>query len=108
MLITTTEQIPGHDIVELLGVVQGSTVRAKHMGKDILSGFKNIVGGEIKAYTKLLNEARQEALQRLQQASADLGADAVINLRFITSSVMQGASEILVYGTAVKLAPKAS
>ena len=101
--ISNTEQIPGRKIVEFFGVATGSTVRAKHLGKDILAGFKNIVGGELKSYTELLVEARQEALQRMILEAQSMGANAVVNVRFSTSSVAQGAAELFAYGTAVKV-----
>lgn len=103
MLLSNTEYIPGYVISRHLGLVQGSTVRAKHAGKDILAGLKNIVGGELKAYTELLNESRQEALERMQRQASGIGANAVINIRFSTSNITAGASEILAYGTAVVL-----
>ena len=103
MIITTGEQIPGKQITQILGISRGSTVRARNVGQDIFAGFKNLVGGEIKEYTKLQAEAREQAMQRMQEDAQKMGADAVINLRMHTSMIMQGASEILVYGTAVKL-----
>lgn len=103
MITTTTETIPGYDISESLGIARGSTVRARNIGRDIFAGLKNIVGGEIEEYTRLQAQAREQALQRLIQDAQRLGADAVINVRFTTSMIMQGASEILAYGTAVKL-----
>ena len=103
MILSTLEYVPGRPVARHLGVVQGSTVRAKHIGKDILAGFKNIVGGELKAYTDLLSQAREEALQRMQQQAEAVGANAVLNIRFATSSVAQGAAELLAYGTAVEL-----
>ena len=103
MIISTPENIPNKKIVEVIGVVQGSTVRAKHIGKDILAGFKNLVGGEVKQYTELLNDAREEAMERMKKNGIDLGADAIVNVRIVTSMVSQMASEILIYGTAVKL-----
>jgi len=103
MLVTNTEQIPGREITEHLGVVSGSTVRAKHLGKDILAGLKNIVGGELTTYTELLAEARTEATERMLAQAQALGADAVVNLRYSTSSLAQGAAELFAYGTAVKL-----
>lgn len=101
MIIVTTEGIPGRRIREVKGLVKGSTVQAKHIGKDILAGLKNIVGGEINDYTELLAEARRVAIQRMTQEAEQLGADAVVAVRLQTSSVMDGASEIIVYGTAV-------
>ncbi len=103
MISTTGEQIPGKQITQILGISRGSTVRARNVGQDIFAGFKNLVGGEIKEYTKLQAEAREQAMQRMQEDAQKMGADAVINLRMHTSMIMQGASEILVYGTAVKL-----
>ncbi len=101
MFITNIEEIPGKTIVESHGVVSGSTVRAKHAGRDIMAGFKNIVGGELKGYTELLSEAREEAYKRMQAQAEQLGANAIVNVRFSTSSVTAGASEIYIYGTAV-------
>ncbi|MCG8570697.1 MAG: YbjQ family protein [Spirochaetes bacterium] len=103
MLMTNIDYLPNQTITEHLGLVAGSTVRAKHVGKDILAGFKNIVGGELKGYTELLNEAREEATNRMIEEAQKIGATAIINIRFATSSVAQGASEIYVYGTAVKV-----
>jgi uncharacterized protein YbjQ (UPF0145 family) len=101
--ISNTETIPGRQITEFYGVVTGSTVRAKHIGKDILAGLKNIVGGELKSYTELLSEARQEALQRMIAEAQLMGANAVVNVRFSTSSISQGAAELFAYGTAVRV-----
>ncbi|MBU3069619.1 YbjQ family protein [Aestuariicella sp. G3-2] len=103
MLISNIEVVPGKRVVQHLGLVQGSTVRAKHAGKDILAGFKNIFGGELKSYTDLLQESRQEAIDRLIEQADHLGANGVINVRFATSAIAAGASEILAYGTAVVL-----
>lgn len=103
MILSTTDTIPGKQIIEIIGVARGSTVRARNIGRDIFAGLKNIVGGEISEYTKLQAEAREQALQRLEQDGQNLGADAVVNIRITTSMIMQGASEILAYGTAVKL-----
>lgn len=103
MLITSTDTIPNKEIVEILGIARGSTVRARNVGRDILAGFKNFVGGEIDGYTKLQAQSREQAIERMVQDAEKLGADAVINVRFTTSMIMQGASEILAYGTAVKL-----
>ena len=102
MIISTTEQIPQKEIVEILGIARGSTVRAKNIGKDIFAGFKNIVGGEIQEYTQLQADSREEAIKRMVDDAERLGADAVINVRLTTTVVMQGAAEILAYGTAVK------
>ena len=103
MILSTIETIPGREIAESMGVVRGSTVRARNIGRDIFAGFKNIIGGEISEYTKLLADSREQAMQRMIQDAESLGADAVVNIRFTTSAVMQGAAEILAYGTAVKL-----
>lgn len=103
MKMTNTDFIPGKEIGDILGLVRGNTIQAKHLGKDIVAGFRNVVGGEIKEYTNMLSEAREIALKRMEEKAQKLGADAVINVRFMTSSVMASAAEILVYGTAVKL-----
>lgn len=103
MIITTTDQLPGKQVKEVLGVVKGNTIRAKWFGKDIVSGLRQIVGGELKEYTGMLTEAREEALERMKADAERLKADAVINVRFTTSQVMSSAAEILAYGTAVKL-----
>lgn len=106
MLISNIEIVPSKRIVKHLGMVQGNTVRAKHAGKDILAGFKNVFGGELKAYTELLNEAREEATERMVAQAQAIGANAVINVRFSTSTVAAGAAELFVYGTAVVLEDK--
>jgi uncharacterized protein YbjQ (UPF0145 family) len=103
MMITNIESVPGHKIVEHYGLVQGNTVRAKHIGKDFMAGLKNLVGGELKGYTELLTEAREEAMQRLQAQAEKKGANAIVNVRLATSSVSQGAAELFAYGTAVKV-----
>ncbi len=103
MITTTSDFIPGKEISEILGISRGSTVRARNIGRDIFAGLKNIVGGEIHEYTKLQAEAREQALERMIADADRLGADAIINVRMHTSMIMQGASEILAYGTAVKL-----
>ena len=103
MILTTSNNVAGKQIRETLGLVRGNTIRAKHIGKDILAGFRNIVGGEIKEYTEALNEAREEAMKRMLKQAEELGADAIIGIRFTTSQIMSGAAELLVYGTAVKL-----
>ncbi len=103
MLISNIEQIPGKTIVEHYGLVAGSTVRAKHFGRDLMAGLKNLVGGELKGYTELLEDARKEAKERMIEQAAELGANAIINVRFNTSSIAQGASELYIYGTAVKV-----
>lgn len=101
MEISNVEDIPGKEIVQFLGLVQGSTVRAKHVGRDIMAGLKNIVGGELKGYTELLNDARGQATARMVEQANQLGANAVVNVRFSTSSISQGAAELFSYGTAV-------
>ncbi|MFP3455181.1 YbjQ family protein [Psychrobacter sp. SIMBA_152] len=103
--LSNLEHLPNYQITERLDVVYGSTVRSKHVGKDLFAGLKNIVGGELTAYTELLEESRQEAIDRMIVKAEALGADAVVGLRFSTSSIAQGASELFVYGTAVKVAP---
>lgn len=104
MLLSNTEYLPGFRVTRHLGLVQGSTVRAKHVGRDFMAGMKNLVGGELKSYTELLVESREEALERMKAQARDLGANAVINVRFSTSNIAAGASELLAYGTAVMLA----
>lgn len=99
--ITNLETIPGRTITRHLGMVQGNTVRAKHVGRDIMAGFKNIVGGELRGYTELLTESREESVERMVEEARALGANAILNVRFSTSSVSAGASELYVYGTAV-------
>ena len=103
MILSTTDSIPGKEIVEILGIARGSTVRARNVGRDIFAGLKNIIGGEISEYTQLQAESREQALQRLVQDAERLGADAVVNIRLTTAMIMQGTAEILAYGTAVKL-----
>jgi uncharacterized protein YbjQ (UPF0145 family) len=103
MIISTTDAVPGKEITKILGVARGSTVRARNIGRDIFAGLKNIVGGEIEEYTKLQAHAREQAMQRMVEDGQRLNADAILNVRLTTSMVMQGASEILAYGTAVKL-----
>ena len=103
MEVTNLESIPGKTIVRHLGLVQGSTVRAKHAGRDILAGLKNIVGGELKAYTELMQEARDEATDRMIKQAVSIGANGVLNVRYATTAVTMGAAEILAYGTAVVL-----
>ena len=103
MILTNLEFVPGMKTSEFRGLVQGSTVQSKHVGKDIFAGLKNIVGGELKGYTDLMEDARQEALNRMQQQATAAGANAVLNIRFATSTITQGAAEILAYGTAVVL-----
>ena len=99
--ISNLETIPGRTIIKHLGMVQGNTVRAKHVGRDIMAGFKNIVGGELVGYTELLTESREESVDRMVEEARALGANAILNVRFSTSSVSAGASELYVYGTAV-------
>ena len=103
IILSTTDFIPNREIDEIMGIARGSTVRARNIGRDIFAGLKNIVGGEIEEYTKLQAQSREQALQRVVEDAEKLGADAVINIRMTTSVIMQGAAEILVYGTAVKL-----
>jgi uncharacterized protein YbjQ (UPF0145 family) len=103
MIVSNLELIPGRRILAHYGIVQGSTVRAKHVGKDIFASLKNIVGGELKGYTELMQEAREEAIQRMVAEAMSVGANAVLNVRFATTSIAVGAAEILAYGSAVKL-----
>ena len=103
IITTTTSEIPGKKIKKILGVVKGNTVRVRNVGRDIAAGLKNIVGGEIRSYTEMTSQARDEAFNRMVNDAVKLGADAIINIRFTTSVVMQGAAEMLAYGTAVKL-----
>ena len=103
MLMSNIETIPGREVQEILGVVSGSTVRAKHVGRDFMAGIRNIVGGELTAYTELLQEARGEVIERMKQQAGEMGADAIVNVRFSTSSIAQGAAELFAYGTAVRL-----
>ncbi len=105
MIVSNIESVPGRKILEHLGLVQGSTVRAKHVGRDIMAGLKNIVGGELEGYTELLTEARREAIDRMSAEAEKMGADAVVNVRLSTASITKGAAEILAYGSAVKLGP---
>lgn len=104
IILTNLETVPGRQIINHLGLVQGNTVRAKHVGRDIMAGLKNIVGGELKGYTELLNDAREEAMARMIEDAKARGANAVINVRFSTSSISAGASELYCYGTAVSVA----
>ena len=103
MILSNIETVPGKNITEFYGVVSGSTVRAKHFGRDLMATLKNLIGGELKGYTELLNEAREEALERMVGQAQSVGANAVVNVRFSTSSVAQGAAELFAYGTAVKV-----
>ena len=104
IILTNIETLPGRRIVEHYGMVQGSTIRAKHVGRDLMAGLKNFVGGELKGYTELLRESRAQATNRMVEQARELGANAIVNVRYTTSSVAGGASEILAYGTAVKVA----
>ena len=101
MIVVNTEAIPGYTVREVKGLVQGNTIRAKHLGRDVVAGLKNIVGGELKGYTELLIEARRQALERMLAQAEQLGANAVVNVRFTTSAITQGAAELYAYGTAV-------
>ena len=101
MLVTTTDTVPGHKIVEVIGLVRGNTVRARNVGRDILAGLKAVVGGEVATYTAMLAQSREQALDRLRAEALERGANAVVGMRITTSTVMQGAAEILAYGTAV-------
>ncbi len=105
MHIVNTETIPGYRILSYQGLVQGSTIRAKHLGRDIAAGLKNIVGGELKGYTELLTESRRQALERMMGQAEQLDANAVVNVRFTTSAVAAGAAELFAYGTAVTIEP---
>jgi uncharacterized protein YbjQ (UPF0145 family) len=105
MIVVSTAFVPGRGIREAVGLVRGSTIRAKHIGKDIMAALRTLVGGEIKEYTEMLIESRNESMNRMEAQAEKLGADAIINVRFVTSSVMSGAAELLSYGTAVKLEP---
>ena len=108
MIIVNTETVPGYEIVEMKGIVQGNTVRAKHAGRDIAAGFKNLVGGELKGYTELLTESRREAMERMMAQAEELGANGIVNVRYSTSAVTAGAAELYAYGTAVVLAESGS
>lgn len=106
ILVTTQDELSGYEITETLGIVKGNSVRARHIGNDIMAGLRNIVGGEVVEYTKLMAEAREQALDRMMASAAAMGADAVVCMRMGTSSIMSGASEMLAYGTAVKVVKK--
>jgi len=106
MIVVTTPDIAGKEIKKVFGTVKGNTIRARHMGKDILAAFKTVVGGEIEEYTKLMAESREQATDRMKKQAAELGANAIVNCRYTTSSIMQSAAEILVYGTAVYIEDK--
>jgi uncharacterized protein YbjQ (UPF0145 family) len=103
IIVTSSETVPGMKVVQILGIVKGNTVRTRNIGRDIGAGFKNLIGGEIKSYTEMISQARDEAYNRMVNQAIDMGADGVINVRFMTSAVLAGASELLAYGTAVKL-----
>ena len=103
MILSNVDFVPNREVTEILGTVRGNTVQAKHIGKDIVAGFRHVVGGEIKEYTEMLSESREIALKRMEEKAVKMGADAVINIRFMTSAIMANAAEILAYGTAVKL-----
>ena len=103
MILTNTETVPGKTVVEHFGLVSGSTIRAKHIGRDIMASLKNLVGGELKGYTELLQDSRRQAMDRMVAQATQMGANAIVNVRFSTSSVAQGAAELYVYGTAVKV-----
>ena len=103
MILSTTDSIPNRTVTDVLGISRGSTVRARNLGRDIFAGLKNIVGGEIEEYTKLQAQSREQAMERMIKDAEKMGANAILNVRFSTSTIMQGASEILAYGTAVKL-----
>ena len=103
IIVSTTDEIPGKQVVKILGVVKGNTVRARNLGRDIGAGLKNLVGGEIKTYSEMTSQSRDEAFNRMVNQAIDMGADAVVGMKFMTSMVMAGASEMLAYGTAVKL-----
>jgi len=103
MIIVTTNNIPGYEITEVIGLVRGNTIRARAIGKDIMAGFKNIIGGEIHEYTKMIAESREQSIDRMLAEAEEKGADAILGARFTTSSVMQGAAELFAYGTAVKI-----
>ncbi len=108
MIVVNTEGIPGYEVVEIRGLVQGNTIRAKHLGRDIGASLKNLVGGELRAYTELLTESRRQALERMMAQAEQLGANAVVNVRFTTSSITAGAAELYAYGTAVVANPIAN
>ena len=103
MIIATIEEVPGYRVAQVLGIVRGNSIRSRHIGKDILAAFKNIAGGEIHEYTKMMAESREQALDRMKEDAAAVGANAILGVRFATTSMMQGAAELLVYGTAVVL-----
>lgn len=108
MQLSNLETVPGHQIIQQIDVVYGSTVRSKHAGRDLMASLKNIVGGELTAYTELLEESRQEAMQRMIEKAQNIGANAIVGIRFSTSNIAPGASELFVYGTAVVVTPLAT
>ena len=101
MIVVTSDKIPGREIKEVFGLVKGNTIRARNIGRDILAGLKNIVGGEVSDYTKMMAESREQALDRMEESAKSMGANAIVAVRFVTTSVMDGAAELLAYGTAV-------
>jgi len=101
MIVVTTDRIEGKQVVKTLGLVRGSTIRARHIGRDVMAGLRNIIGGEITEYTKMLAESREQSLQRMVEQAESMGANAILSTRFVTSMVMSGAAELLAYGTAV-------
>ncbi|MAI89490.1 YbjQ family protein [Ponticaulis sp.] len=103
MILTTTETVPGREVSEIIGIAKGNVVRARFVGRDIVAGLRTLVGGEVDEYTKLMAEAREQSYDRMVEEAQRMGADAVINIRFTTSLIMQGSSEIMTYGTAVRL-----
>ncbi|MEM9365061.1 MAG: YbjQ family protein [Planctomycetota bacterium] len=103
MIVTTTETVAGSEIIEVMGLVRGNTIRARHVGRDLVAGLRTIVGGEIHEYAKLMGEAREQALDRMVAEASSLGANAIVNVRFSTSVIINGAAEMLAYGTAVKI-----
>jgi uncharacterized protein YbjQ (UPF0145 family) len=103
MIVTTTETVPGKEIIEILGIARGSTVRARNIGRDIFAGLKSVVGGEIEEYTKLQSQSREQAMERMISDAEEMGADAIVNIRLSTAMIMQTTAEVLAYGTAVKL-----
>lgn len=105
MIVVNTETVAGYQVIQVKGIVQGNTVRAKHAGRDIAAGLKNLVGGELKGYTELLTESRREAIERMMGQAQQLGANAIVNVRFTTSAVTSGAAELYAYGTAVVVQP---
>lgn len=106
MILSTTDEVAGHRITENLGLVRGNTIRARHLGRDIVAGLRNVVGGEISDYTKMMAEAREQSIDRMIEEARKVGANAIVGVHFSTSYMMQSAAEILVYGTAVKAEPE--